>query len=597
VRGIVGSTVTYHDDGSQDYVHDTVDNKFDRALTFDQMGRIATAKTGDEARGGTTADGPYNESFSYDAWNNMTNHSTRHWTENFGGTAVTYANDRHADWTYDAAGNATQQGTDTVFTFDAAGRPASSYDPAFTEGCGVSTPYVISLTDVNTFDGDGETTKLTETRHVSGGPSGFTTTKYYLRSRALGGEVVDLMNSSGTKTFGFVYADGELLAKQWHAGSTEKVLWEHTNPATGAIWHTDETGTLAGREELDPLGADVGIRDPYTSGTGGGGSDGTGDCEGSRFHTQRPAANDVDGSCVWFGMPVPCSMVVDLQNHGGGTIDIIPGVTDGTGRPLQLPKKDPYRTINDLFHESGHAEKNPMQIELSHRLSDDPSTAPIDDGRDDAGEDGESGPSALPNIGNAGDVTITADFSGPVLPTDSFQKDIDQAVGDAASILNSNDGYNSCAFFFEGIGLNLNSRGFAVKVLAELGTLLKAGSVPDRKTGIEQGDFMSVSRFNNVDPPYRLPAIGHAIVNMQGPFFATGKQFGSFDSRSPAGRALAILHELAHIVSSNGVENPFTPLIPNDKGNGRDQYDLSERNTALVEKACGAQLRALTNHH
>jgi hypothetical protein len=149
------------------------------------VGWIATAKTGDEARGDSTADGPYYETFSYDAWNNMTEHATRHWSENYGGTALAYTNDPHADWTYDEAGNATQQAEDTVFTFDAAGRLNNSYDPAYMESCGTTSPYVISLTETNTYDGDGEPVKLAESRAISGGPT-ITNTKYYLRSTALG---------------------------------------------------------------------------------------------------------------------------------------------------------------------------------------------------------------------------------------------------------------------------------------------------------------------------------------------------------------------------------------------------------------------------
>ena len=343
---------------------------------FDQSARLSVASTGAEARGGTTADGPYHESFGYDVWGNMLDHDTRHWNHNYPMTATTYANDRHDGWTYDAAGNATQQATDTVFTFDAAGRLVSAYNPTYSEFCGTTGPQTMELTNVTTFDGDGETTKMAETRAING-PPGFTISKYYLRSTALGGEVIDLLTAAGVKQQGMVFADGGILAKQLKSGSTEKVVWEHTNPATGVIWGTDDTGTLLGREELDPLGANVGWQNPYTSGSGGGG--GSGDCEGSHFQTPRPAANDVDGSCYLNGTAAPCGTVMDMLNHGAGTqVDL--DKTDAWGRARNLSKKTAAKVeIGGNFGKTKGLFKNPREKELSDRLSADSSTASSDD--------------------------------------------------------------------------------------------------------------------------------------------------------------------------------------------------------------------------
>jgi hypothetical protein len=197
---------------------------------------------------------------------------------------------------------------------------------------------------------------------------------------------LNIVNGNATKSQGFVYADGGLLAKQFKGGTTEKVVWAHANPATGSAWHTDETGALVGREELDPLGADVSVVDPYTSLTGGG--DGTGDCEGAHVHVQRPAMNDVDGSCYLDGVAAPCGMIADMANHGSGSwVDLTK--TDALGRPLQQPKKDPAPTpdYDDPTRPPdpppGAAPRNPMQLALAAHLSYDVSTASTNGGGDD----------------------------------------------------------------------------------------------------------------------------------------------------------------------------------------------------------------------
>jgi hypothetical protein len=102
------------------------------------------------------------------------------------------------------------------------------------------------------------------------------------------------------------------------------------------------------------------------------------------------------------------------------------------------------------------------------------------------------------------------------------------------------------------------------------------GSVTNAATGLE----------------YRLPAQGSAIVNRIGPFYNAGR-VGSFTSNSRQGRALAILHELAHLirtgtlVTDQGAEPLW--LIPDDGGDN----EQSQRNTETVEAACGDQIRAL----
>lgn len=119
------------------------------------------------------------------------------------------------------------------------------------------------------------------------------------------------------------------------------------------------------------MGADVGLVDPYPNGSGGGGG---GDCEGSQSHTQMPAANDIDGSCYLNGAAAPCSMVMNMLNHGAATmVDL--SKTDEWGRAKKKEPKRPEDDIKSVLAKLKGMFKNPRDRELSRRLSSDSSTA------------------------------------------------------------------------------------------------------------------------------------------------------------------------------------------------------------------------------
>lgn len=224
------------------------------------------------------------------------------------------------------------------------------------------------------------------------------------------------MASGGAKQQGYVFADGGILAKQRKNGSNERVMWEHTNPATGVIWYTDGTGTLLGREELDPLGADVGLVNPYGLGGGGGG----GDCEGSQFQSPRPAANDVDGSCYLNGMAAPCAMVMSMLNHGAANLVDL-SKTDEWGRAEKAPIKTAGTVeIGGNLGKYKGLFKNPMQKELSRRLSSDSSTASTDDGEDEKDPESTNNRNARTfSVNVTAPATITFDPSdAPRISTD-----------------------------------------------------------------------------------------------------------------------------------------------------------------------------------
>ena len=220
------------------YAQNIYDSTLDRSYQYDQVGRLAISHSGAEARAHAfrgqwgTMDGPYSHGYEYDVFGNMTH---RHgWGgEVQGGSAgqtshiyTSFTNNRRNGFSYDAAGNLTNDGGQT-FTYDATGQQATaSY-----------------LSMQQYYDGNGLRMKKTENG----------TATWYLRSSVLGGQVIAEMNASGAWTRGYVYAGSGLLAVQ----QQNSVNWMHEDPVTKSKRVTDASGTLVSTVELDPWGGDT----------------------------------------------------------------------------------------------------------------------------------------------------------------------------------------------------------------------------------------------------------------------------------------------------------------------------------------------------
>ncbi|HEX8071821.1 MAG TPA: hypothetical protein VF546_17875 [Pyrinomonadaceae bacterium] len=156
-----------------------------------------------------------------------------------------------------------------------------------------------------------------------------------------------------------------------------------------------------------------------------------------------------------------------------------------------------------------------------------------------------------------------------------------EAYRDTYNVLSREGG---CSAFFGG-------GPFAIEVLNDLSAELKTRNLRDRAVGmIMAGETRNVIKAST-GQAYRLFA--EAALNSDGPFFRGADalmgrgavRVGSFEGNTRAARVLILLHELAHLIR----RPDGRWLIPND---GKDN-DLSERNTALVEAACGAELKNL----
>ena len=143
----------------------------------------------------------------------------------------------------------------------------------------------------------------------------------------------------------------------------------------------------------------------------------------------------------------------------------------------------------------------------------------------------------------------------------------------------------TCSDFFGG-------GAFALEVFNDLAAQLQTEHLNTSAIGmLMSGETRNVIK-NSTGQAYRLFA--HATLNSDGPFFhgqnsspdhTSVPYVGSCAPNSRAARVLILLHELAHLI-----RRPSGAwLIPND---GHD-IAQSERNTALVESVCGAEIKAL----
>ena len=240
---VVSQNYDYYNDGRISVVHNTTDQNFDRSYSYDHVGRLTEAKSGANVNGYQYGPIPYYETFGYDGFSNLTARESQSWngqTDDFDSAA--YTNYRRSSWGYDADGRNTTIDTRTN-QFDAVGRHTlMTTQKVLWNGSHVT------VNQASGYDGDGAT--------IQDVTSGVAT--YYLRSSALGGAIIDEINSSGQKNIGYVYAGGTELAAQ----SDNSVSWKHNTAAGTGLYTTNSNNNTIGRTELDPLGADISLTAP-----------------------------------------------------------------------------------------------------------------------------------------------------------------------------------------------------------------------------------------------------------------------------------------------------------------------------------------------
>lgn len=248
VSGVMQKSYQYNNDGSLRYSQDISNGFYDRAYTYDHMGRLTAGLSGIEARGGQSQswhDSPYNETFSYDAMGHLTGRATRDWNRNYSMGDV-YQNDRATNWGYDADGRVLNN-PDAWYAYDAAGH-------TITVG--------MDSTTTQTFDGDGQSVKTVESVFNEQTWTYDNTTKLYVRSSVLGGQVISEMDEQGHKLSSYVYGGGSVFARQFKGVapySNDYVSFEHRDPSNASLRTTDAYGNIISQEEYDPIGANANL--------------------------------------------------------------------------------------------------------------------------------------------------------------------------------------------------------------------------------------------------------------------------------------------------------------------------------------------------
>ena len=266
----IDKTYQYYPDGKIKFSDDvknqgTFHDKFDRAFTYDQVGRLTNAWAGAQARNFINDNFPieaeivpYSLRYQYDVWGNQTSQSGKIWSLDINET-VSYQNMRRDNWTYDAAGNVTNDGS-TPFTYDAAGRNVS-VGSASTES-------------TQTFDGDGLVGRRDP--HMPRTSNDFDSHPiFYVRSAVLGGKVIIEIDGRGTnwgaslrgrRLDSYVYSGETRIAKQrvfGESSTTQHVIWNFIDPITGSEAFPSPDGSfITGQVEPDPMGINVGLVDP-----------------------------------------------------------------------------------------------------------------------------------------------------------------------------------------------------------------------------------------------------------------------------------------------------------------------------------------------
>jgi Tol biopolymer transport system component len=236
----------YYADDHPKYSHDVLDERFDRAFSYDNVGAAKDAYSGSEARdflnntNSGTPTGPYRQSYQHDAFGNMTSRTNRFWSHS-DTFAANYTNNRRQDtgFAYDGDGRL-KQDTDLQYTYDAAGGNASIYSAANNQTITVA------------YDG------LERPGRRANNQNGAGDVTYYVWS-SVTGKVITELSESGSKRKGNIYLGDQLLATQASAW----VVWQHDDPIAGTQGISNRDGGYSIDSSPDPMGIDLGQGDPF----------------------------------------------------------------------------------------------------------------------------------------------------------------------------------------------------------------------------------------------------------------------------------------------------------------------------------------------
>jgi YD repeat-containing protein len=272
--------ITDLDDGPGSSPPSTV-HYMSRSYAYDHVGRVTHA-------GGTNT-APYQQDYAYDEFDDLTSRSgTYGWSGQWLGDSAAYTNGRRQGWTYDPDGRlsyspANSSGPARWWGYDSAGHETGVAEAA--AGGGYNN-------FATSYDCDGRTIY-----EASWGATVAASSYYLVRSSVLGGEVVTRLDSSGSKAYTYVPAEGLMQARQGVSSGQQFMGWTHLDPAG-----VSEQGS--GLAAYDALGNYVQYSPP----------------QGPPPRVQAPTyfgawssftnAYNYSTGCTWDGAPADCGSVM-----------------------------------------------------------------------------------------------------------------------------------------------------------------------------------------------------------------------------------------------------------------------------------------------
>ncbi len=285
------------DDRNQEIGYPDTARHFSRARTYDQLGRLTSDK------GATSSTFPFNQSYSYDAFDNMNSRWGTYYYQTPTSDSGGYSNNRRQHSSYHADGQVKHSPlafdynlNESVYrdwSYDAAGRMIQVQET-------IVSPSSTS-TYTTSYDGDGQPvgeSTVTASNNTTG---------YVIRSSVLGGQVLTRLDSAGAKQKTTFNVDGRLVVVQLSFSGSNWVSWTHIDPLG-----MSEAGDT--KPVYDPMGnyipwqhvptAPPNVYPPFSSNFGG---------LGSAFGSSQ------DRSCVFNDRPILCSELthqIDIGNVG-----------------------------------------------------------------------------------------------------------------------------------------------------------------------------------------------------------------------------------------------------------------------------------------
>jgi YD repeat-containing protein len=250
--------------------------KRNQVNTYDAQGRIKTSETGEEGLTPFgTKNGPYQQSYSYNAFGNLTGKDDRDFGNNIVGctgcprnlvSSETVVNNRTQSSYYSA--NGTGQ-TINDYQYDADGRMLLRNGLAVKFDAAGKTVLLDNTAgspdDAYSFDGNGNLAKWVQTQPP---PSTYAPFYYYLKSSVFGADVLEL-DSTGAMWKEYVFsASGSKVAYL----KNNEVIWIHSEPSGKESYEIKQDRTANTKQTYDPSGAVAtnngynggGICPPYT---------------------------------------------------------------------------------------------------------------------------------------------------------------------------------------------------------------------------------------------------------------------------------------------------------------------------------------------